>query len=515
MLQRRCPWFGLLSAFALTVVLACPATAEGDDLSKAIRSWRLANEHAIVAELADLVAQPNLASDSAAIERNVAHLLPMLERRGFTTRVLRAGNARPAVYAERKVPGAERTVTVYSHYDGQPVDPERWSSDPWTPELRSPRGEVIDLGSSSTPLDPEARLYGRSASDDKGPIVAVLAAIDALQETGFQPSVNLKIFLEGEEEVGSPYLRELLATHRDLLESDVWILADGPVHPSRRQQVIFGVRGVTGVELTLYGPARPLHSGHYGNWAPNPAAALAHLVSGLRAPDGTVTIAGFYDDVRPLSDAELEAARAMPAVETELMRDLALATTEGEGAPLQELIMRPALNVKGLASAQVGSRARNAIPVEAKASIGIRLVPDQTPESVREKFESHLSGLGYTVVHTPPDLELRSKQPNLVLLEWNRGYAGARTAIDLPISKAILEVVDEAIGEKAIRVPSLGGSVPVALFVEALDVPVVIVPMVNHDNNQHAADENLRLADLWRGIEVYAHLIAKLGLALD
>jgi acetylornithine deacetylase/succinyl-diaminopimelate desuccinylase-like protein len=479
-----------------------------------VRAWRVAHEKEIVRELADLVAHPNVASHREDVERNADRLIALLGRRGIEARRLTAGNAPPAVYGELKSPGATQTFVFYAHYDGQPADPADWGgADPWTPVLRTggaPGSAAVDLATVQS-FDPEWRLFGRSASDDKGPIVAMLAALDALRAAGVAPSVNLKFFFEGEEEAGSTHLTEILRAHRELLTADAWILCDGPVHPSRRMQVVFGARGVTGVEMTVYGPLRALHSGHYGNWAPNPAALLVELLAGLRAPDGTILIPGFGDEVRPLTESERQAAAAMPPVEADLQRELGLAWTEGAGGRLQDLIMKPALNLRGLAAAGVGEKARNAIPTEAAASIDFRLVPDQTPAKIREALEAHLRRQGFQVVHEEPDLETRRAHARIVRLEWESGYPGARTSMDLPVSRAVLRVVGEAVDGPLIRVPMLGGSVPIALFTEVLPVPMIIVPIVNHDNNQHAAHENLRLRNLWDGIEVFAQLFARLS----
>lgn len=505
---------------ALLAVVSCvpsliaqsPAPAE---LRGQVRAWRTAHEKEIVRELADLVALPNVTANRADIERNADHLIAMLKRRGIEARRLTAGEARPAVYGELRSPGATRTVVFYAHYDGQPADAADWGgADPWKPVLRTglpaQGGHDVDLA-TATALDPEWRLFARAVSDDKGPIVAMLAALDALRAAGVRPSVNLKFFFEGEEEAGSPHLTDLLKAHHDLLAADAWILGDGPVHPTRRMQVVFGARGAATVEMTVYGPARALHSGHYGNWAPNPAALLVELLAGLRAPDGTILVPGINEAVRPLTGSERQAAAAMPAVEPELQRELALAWTEGSGARLQDLVMRPALNLRGLASAGVGDKARNAIPTEAAASIDFRLVPDLTPETVQEKLEAHLRQKGFWVVHEEPDLETRRAHPRIVRLVWGDGYPGARTGMDLPASRAVLQVVGEAVDGSLIQVPMLGGSVPMYLFTDALKVPVIVVPIVNHDNNQHAAHENLRLQNLWDGIEVFAQLFARLG----
>jgi acetylornithine deacetylase/succinyl-diaminopimelate desuccinylase-like protein len=503
---------GALATIAMLAAGALAAGAPAAGLPD-VRAWRQAHEVEIVRELADLVALPNLASDAAGIRANADHLVSMLRRRGLATRLLEVEGAPPAVYGERRVPGARRTVVFYAHYDGQPVDPSKWHGDPWTPILRdralADGGGEIPL--ARAPYPPEARLYGRSASDDKGPIVGVLAALDALSALGRAPTVNVALFLEGEEEAGSPHLERFLQEYRQEIAGDAWLLCDGPVHQSRRMQVYFGTRGVTDLELTLFGPSRALHSGHYGNWAPNPAVELAHLVASLRDVDGRIQVGGFYDDVRPPTETEKEALRDVPDVDEALRGELALARTEARGARLVERILLPALNVRGLVSGMVGAQAANAIPTEARASIDFRLVPDQTPASVRARVEAHLRRVGYDVVHGTPSVEERRRRPRLVSLVWGPGYPAARTSMDLPVSRALVQAVGEASGGPVIRLPTLGGSVGMELFARILERPVVGLPIVNHDNNQHAADENLRLQNLWDGIEVYAAVMTRLG----
>ena len=504
-------------ALALALGLGAGGAHAQSGLRNQVQSWRAAHEKEIVGELAGLLALRNVASDREDIRRNADHLMEMLRRRGFRTQLLTSGDAPPAVFGELSTPGAKRTVVFYAHYDGQPAKAADWDGDPWKPVLRTgirgPGTQDVDLASAKAPLNPEWRIYARSASDDKGPIVAMLSALDALKAAGVRPSVNVKIFLEGEEEAGSTHLPAILKAHQDVLKADAWILGDGPVHQTRRMQVVYGARGVTGVEMTVYGPNRALHSGHYGNWAPNPAALIVDLLANLRGPDGDIRIAGFQDDVRPLTASEKAAAAAMPPVEDELRRELGLAWTEGGSERLQDRIMKPALNLRGLKCADVGAGARNAIPTEASASIDFRLVPDQTPEKVRERTEAHLKSQGWWVVHEEPDLETRLAHPRIVRLAWDDGYAAARTSMDLPVSKAVVKTVEEMLGAPVIQVPMLGGSVPISLFLEGLPAPappIVVVPIVNHDNNQHAAHENLRLQNLWDGIDVFAALFARL-----
>jgi acetylornithine deacetylase/succinyl-diaminopimelate desuccinylase-like protein len=505
---------------AALIALALPAGAaragaSAQSAREAARAYRAVHELAILQELSALLAIPNVASDRENIRRNAAQLTAMLGRRGLRAELLELRDSPPAVLGELATPGAKRTVVLYAHYDGQPVEPSQWTGSPWTPVLRDAPlergGREVAWQKARAPLDREWRLYARSASDDKAPIVAILAALDALRQARIPLSVNLKLFLEGEEEAGSPHLPELLRVHADRLRADLWLLCDGPVHPTRRMQLYFGARGIADVEITAYGPARRLHSGHYGNWAPNPAVELAHLITGLRDREGEIAIPGFSEDVRPLTDQEKRAIAEAPEVETALRQELGLGRTEGAGEALAALILRPALNLRGIASGQVGERATNSIPTEATASIDFRLVPDQTPGKVRRRVEQHLESQGYFLVRETPDLAVRLARPRVLKVIWGPGYPAARTPLDLPVSSAVSRVVAEAVGGAVIRLPSLGGSVPMHLFTDLLEAPVVGVPIVNHDNNQHAANENLRVGNLWDGIEVFAALLARLG----
>lgn len=481
----------------------------------AVNAYIQANDTRILSDLARFLAIPNLASDSVNIWRNARHLVQMLDARGIRAQLLEAPGSPPAVFGELKTPGATRTVVFYAHYDGQPVDTALWTNPPWTPTLRtralSDGGTVIPLPTQPGSVQGEWRLYARSASDDKSPIIAFLSALDALRAGGIAPSVNLKFFFEGEEEAGSEHVRDMLTRHQDVLGADLWIFGDGPVHQSRRPQVSFGVRGVMGVELALYGPARTLHSGHYGNWAPNPLVGMARLVASMRDNDGRILIEGFYDDVSPPSRAEREAIATAPGADSALRAELLLAGTEAGNAPLMERIMLPALNVRGLSGGGVGPLAVNAIPMVARASMDFRLVPNQTPAHVRLLVEAHLRRQGFFVLDRDPTQEERLAHANILTVMWEDGYPASRADMSLPVSRAVVRATEMGAGGRVIVVPTSGGSLPLYHFEEVLRTPLISVPIVNHDNNQHAANENLRLQNLFEGMQVYAGLIAHLG----
>ncbi|MEO8190946.1 MAG: M20/M25/M40 family metallo-hydrolase [Acidobacteriota bacterium] len=480
-----------------------------------VRAYREAHEVAIVRELAGLLGRPNVASDTENIEKSAAAVASLLEKRGIRPELLRVPGAPPVVYGELAAPGARRTLVLYAHYDGQPVVPAEWKGDPWSPVLRDAPvesgGRDVSLDTLRAPIPPEWRLYGRSASDDKAPVVGLLTALDALRAGGIQPAANLKFFFEGEEEAGSPHLAEVLDRYRDKLKSDLWILFDGPVHPSRRMQVFFGARGVTDVSITLYGATRRLHSGHYGNWAPNPTAQIASLIASMRDPEGRITIPGFSDAVKPLGELERRALAAAPDVDEALKEELGIGRPEGNGESLIESIQRPALNVHGITGGETGARSTNSIPTEATVAIDFRLVPDLTPESVRSAVESHIRARGFTILRENPDAAARRGNVRLAKVVWGSGYPASRTPMDLPASRAIVRVVEEAVGGSIVAQPMLGGSIPMYVFREKLGASTVGVPIANHDNNQHASNENLRIQNLWDGIELYAGILARMN----
>ncbi|HEV7239874.1 MAG TPA: M20/M25/M40 family metallo-hydrolase [Thermoanaerobaculia bacterium] len=461
-----------------------------------------ADQKAVLRELVDLLAIPNLADDTANINANATKLQAMLERRGLATRLLTLDGAPPIVVGDWKAEGSTRTLAFYAHYDGQPLDPAQWKSAPWTPVMRDANGNDVDW-TNATALDPEWRLYARSASDDKAPIMAMLAAVDSLRARNVKPRVNLRFVFEGEEEAGSPHLAAYIAKYPDVLRPDAWIICDGPVHQSRRAQLAFGARGVLTLDLVVYGPVRALHDGHYGNWVPNPIVALTHLLASMRDENGRILIDGFYDNVVVATTAEKAAVAAMPPVEDDLRREFQIARTEG--VSLNERILLPALNVSGIQSGGVGDKASNTLQISARAAIDFRLVPAQTPDSVKAHVERHLAARGYKIVRDDPDAATRLANDRIVRVRWGSGYPPARTPLDHPLAKEIAALMTRA-GHEPVRLPTMGGSVPIYLFQQPDNTPTIVLPIVNHDNNQHAANENLRLRNLWDGIAIFTAL---------
>ena len=496
----------LATSFFSVVITTPPVQAQ----TPRVREWRQAQEHQILREYVDFLALPNVARSPDDIRRNAAHLMEMMRRRGLSPRLLEAGDAPPSVYGEWIVPGATRTLVLYAHYDGQPTDSAAWhGSHPWRPVFRTARldrgGQIVPLPAPGAPIDPEWRLYARSASDDKAGVMAILSAVDALRAGGLAPTSNLKFFFEGEEEAGSPHLDAILRGHAQLLRADAWIVADGPVHQSGHKQVVFGVRGDVNVDVTVYGPVRPLHSGHYGNWAPNPAMMLAQLLATMKDSHGRVSIAGWYDDVEPLGPAERDAIQNLPLNDAELMQELGIALPEITGPPLAELITLPSLNVNGFESGGIAAGARNVIPTEATAVLDLRLVRGNDHRRQAERLVQHIRTMGYLILDREPTLEERRRNVKIARVRVRPGgYNAERTPMDLPVARAVLRAVQSTTRDPVYAVPTLGGSLPLSIISEALGTRTVTVPLVNHDNNQHAEDENLRLQNLWDGIETIA-----------
>jgi acetylornithine deacetylase/succinyl-diaminopimelate desuccinylase-like protein len=504
-----------LSAAALGVGCICAVAQTGAaELRQQVEGYRLTHESGIIGQLDELTRIRSVAAFPAGISDAADRLEALLKERGFNARQLSTGSGAPAlVFGELASPGARRTVVFYAHYDGQPVVPSQWSSDAFVPVMRSgpldSGAQDIDWKNAKAPFDPQWRFFGRAASDDKASIVAFLAAFDALKAAGHKPSVNLKVVWEGEEEAGSPHLAEILRAHQPLFAADLWLIGDGPVHQSRRQMLYFGARGTLSLEATVYGPIRALHDGHYGNWVPNPAAMASTLIAELRDDEGRILIPGFADDVRRLTAAEKAAISLLPPVEDALRQEFGIDRSEGREG-LTASLMRPALNIRGIRSGQVGATAANAIPVDAVISIDFRLVPDQTPQTVHRKLESFLKSKGWTLVADEPDLATRLAHPRIVRLEWGSGYPALRSDISTPIARAVIATANRAAQHPVAVLPMMGASVPIYLFENLFNVPVIGLPIGNHDNNQHAANENLRLQNLWDGIQTYAAMMGEL-----
>jgi acetylornithine deacetylase/succinyl-diaminopimelate desuccinylase-like protein len=483
---------GLLLILALGPA-AAGSPAQAASPKAAVQAWRQAHEKDIVGDFVALLSLPNVATTLDDVDKNAAYLSALLTKRGFAVHLLRSAPGTPAsVFAELKTPGARRTVVFYAHYDGQPVGQKGWLAGPFEPLLRTPwpQATPVDWQGAGGPLDPDWRIFARSAGDDKGSIQALISAFDALKAKGIRPSVNIKLLYEGEEEQGSPHFADLVRQNLGILDGDLLIMGDGPMHQSGRQMINFGNRGIVSFDATVYGPNKPLHDGHYGSWAPSPAVMIATLVTSLRDDDGTILIPNFYDDVAPVSAADKRALAAMPEVESDLKKALGLGRNIG-GPRLADGYLKPTLNIRAINVGDGGPKAANAIPTEGRLSVDFRLAPGETPDHVKQLTEAYLDKLGWFVVRDTPDQATRLAHPKVIRLDWDAGGSIAtETALDLPASRAVAESISRTVGYDVIKLPIVGASSGMADIVNQLHAPMVGVSIANYDDNQHAQNEN-------------------------
>lgn len=374
-------------------------------------------------EYLQLLALPNVPDQPADMQRNAQFLEQAFRKRGFETRLLESPAGRSAVFAQLVTASAKaRTVLFYAHFDGQPVIPQDWSQkDPFTPVVkkRDAQGQWQVVGQEALfalPLDPELRVFARSASDDKAPIMMLLTAVDLLKSQRQVPAINIKVLLDPEEEIGSPGLAGTVERNRSLLDADAMVVLDGPAHASGRPTLVFGNRGITQATLTVFGPRNPLHSGHYGNYAPNPAMRLARLLATMKDDDGRVLIPGYYNGI-DLTASDREVLAAVGDDEAALRKRIGIARAEKVGNNYQEAMQYPSLNVRGMVSAAVAAKAANIVPSEAVAELDLRTTPDSDGRRLFELLKQHVERQGYHLVEQPPTDEERTRYDKLASLK--------------------------------------------------------------------------------------------------
>lgn len=465
-----------------------------------------------LAELQALLAIPNVSTSQADIGRNAERLQAMFRQRGFQIDIVRTAHSPVLIGALEPAGRPARTLTFYFHYDGQPVTPSEWrDSGPFQPIFRNrpleDGGRVVKLAAQG-PVDPDWRLYARSAADDKGPIVAFLSALDEARAAGQPVTSTIRVLLEGDEEAGSPVLADVVSREANRIRGDLVLIVDGPRHPSGLPTFAFGSRGIVQAELTVFTARRDLHSGNYGNWAPNAALELAALLASMKDPAGHVTIPGFYDDVAPLTSEEQRAIAAIPDMDATLMRRFGFAKPETAGARLETLDNRPTLNVSGLGSGTVTGQGRTVIPGEATARMDLRLVRNIDPDRQFARLRAYIEARGFHLIagDAPTESE-RTTFATLARLRRIGGYPAGRTPLTNALAQQVVSAVGAATHTTPARLPSLGGSTPFYLFSDRLKSPTVVMPVVNFDDNQHGPNENLRLGNFFDAVTMMRAIV--------
>ena len=501
--------FTCLTAFFLLQVSA-QQNYSGSELDE----WSLKYAKDSWSSFYDFLAIPNDAHFPEDIEKNIQWCEKAFADRGFSTLRI-ATPAVPLLLAEQPQDTSKKTLLVYLQIDGQPVEPSKWfQEDPFLPVLKekdsSGEWQTIPWSRLEEGYNPDWRIYARSASDAKGPAMAFLKALDLMQDLNQSPNFNLKIIMDFEEEMGSPNLPAAVEANKELLASDMLIICDGPRHISNKPTLTFGARGIATVTLQVFGPRVPQHSGHYGNYAPNPAHRLARLLAGMKDDNGLVTIPGYYDGI-VLDEDTRKILRQVPDDENFIKNNLGISASDKVGENYQESIQYPSLNIRGLSSAWTGQQVRTVVPANATAEIDVRLVPESDPERLIGLIREYISQQGYHITDSQPTEAERMQYDKIISMSSKISYQAFRTDFDSEVGLWLNKAMIKAFGEEPVKIRNSGGSIPISPFVQTLGVPAVTVPTVNPDNNQHSPNENIRLGNYVAAVKTfYAILTEKL-----
>ena len=458
--------------------------------------------------LQEFLSIPNDANYPEQINQNIKWLSGKFDEIEFETSILET-EALPLFFAEKLIDENLPTVLFYMHFDGQPVDSSKW-------EQKSPYEPVIKMNSGQGWLkvkdpdyenpDPNWRIFARSASDDKGPIAMFLSSLQILQSKGIAPKFNIKVILDSMEEKGSPVLAPAVVTHREILASDYLVVFDGPMHDSGLPTLLYGVRGITRLRLEVYGPSKPQHSGHFGNYAPNPVFRTAELLASMKDEEGKVIIPGFYDGIE-IDELAKQTMSAVPDDEEGIQMRAGFSNPEKVGSSYQESIQYPSLSVLGIQSGWVGNETRTIVPDKVIVEMDIRTVPETDSNNLIGLVKKHIQNQGFTVLdHEPTPTEMLQIDKPLYF-QANPLMFPFRTQIDSRIGTWLRKALVEAHQKEIVQIRISGGSVPLSFFINELEIPAVLVPLVNPDNNQHSPNENLRLGNYVDGIKTITTIL--------
>ena len=414
----------------------------------------------------------------------------------------------PLLLASKHISDDYKTVLIYMHLDGQPVDPKKWNQEnPFIPVYKIKDNEsFIDYDSNKiadidykTIEDKDIRIFARASSDAKGPVMMLIQALKFMNSNNINQKLNLKLVMDFEEEKGSPSRPEAVKKHSSILKSDALLIFDGPQHVSDLPTLNFGNRGISSITLKTYGPIVPQHSGHFGNYAPNTAMNLSKILSSMKDYDGRVVIPGFYDGVT-FSDEIKLVMDAVPDDEDQIKKELMVASADKVGENYQEAIQYPSLNVRGLQSGWVRKEVRTIVPDMAIAEIDVRLVKESNPERLLNLIKNHIIKEGaYVIENRDPSDEERLTKKNIIRFDSKVSYLAYRTEINSPIGNWASKALKKAFNEDPIKKRTSGGSIPISPFVTTLNVPALTYPSVNKDNNQHSPNENIRVGNFIDG----------------
>lgn len=385
-------------------------------------------------------------------------------------------NGHPLIYGEYSQAGPHApTVLVYGHYDVQPVDPiDEWLSKPFTPEVR------------------DGRLYARGASDDKGQVFMHLAVFEAMMKTAGKLPLNVKVCIEGEEEIGSEHLYDILEEKKALFAADFAVISDSGMVAKNQPTILYGLKGFTGIELTVTGPDYDLHSGMYGGAIRNPLMALSHILASMKDNEEHITIDGFYDDVAHMTDDERKLIAALQGEDYKETTGVTTTVSEKGFTAKEHTMARPTLEINGMYGGYQGEGSKTIIPSTATAKITCRLVPGQEPKDIQQLLVKHIEE------HTPEGVTVDVTKESLSAKAY-------MVEPDHPLIKKAAKSYSQAFGKETVYV-RMGGSIPVVEWIDTLfDIPVVLLGFGTPEDRLHSPNESFPLDSFDKGMETLVH----------
>ncbi|MBP9924975.1 MAG: M20/M25/M40 family metallo-hydrolase [Cyclobacteriaceae bacterium] len=457
-----------------------------------------------ISKLNEFLLLPNNSKSSDQINQNVTWCVEAMKQRSFETKILYSKDV-PHVYAQRQYNAKLPWVLFYLQIDGQPVDSVNWDQkNPYEATLKKNVDGQWQSISWTQPngYDPTWRIFARSVSDSKGPAMAFLSSLDILKELKVTPAFNIKIIMDFQEELGSPLLPQLVTANKDLLQAKMVLIMDGTRHVSNLPTLNFGARGIATIQLKVFGPRNDLHSGQYGNYAPNPVFTLAHLLAGMKDDSGRVLIPHYYDGV-DLSEQELAMINEMPGDDAKLNHKLGIAKPDQIGHTYEESLQYPSLNIRGISAGSVEGEVRTIIPSQAIAELDLRLVPETDGERMVNLIKNYIADQGFHFVKDSPSEEERDTFSKLISFEYRIGSKPFRTDLNSWSGVWLSKAMDRTFGQGLyVKQRTTGGSQPIESFITTLNIPAVSLRFPNPDNNIHAANENLAIGSFVEGIQM-------------
>ena len=503
-LNRILAQYNIAIAFTLLIAIGCHS-AKGQTMTREeiVNETNKKLPQAII-NLQRFLQLPNDGNYSDQIRHNLERCREIFTSLGFEVKEL-ATAGEPLLFAEKIYHKQAKTALFYLQIDGQPVDTSEWQQqNPFLPVIKQRKDdgswEEVNINLAKETPDMDWRIFARSASDSKGPSMAFISALEILEDLNIKPSINIKVIMDFQEELGSPDLPAAVEQHKQLLSADMILVMDGTRHISNLPTLCYGARGIATATIKVFGPKTPLHSGQYGNFAPNPVFSAAKLIAGLKDEEGHVLLPGFYDGIE-LTSHEKKLLSQIPEDATALQQRLGVAKPDQVGDTYQESLQYPSLNVRGLNSAWIGKEVRTIIPAEVIIEIDMRLVPESNGDRLMGLLSNYIKEQGFHLVDSVPTDNERAMYNRLVSFKYRLGSPAFRTDFDSPIAEMLNSAMARVFGDKVVNMRTTGGSQPIGAFIEALKVSAVSIRIPNPDNNIHSPNENLRIGNYLEGIQ--------------